>query len=141
MIEEIIIHEAVITLRMRLGQPHVFIHVKGYDVAEADFTGLVEFDQTLVGLQRCAAGRQAQHKRALGSRLERIDALDDMTGRPQTNVGRVMQRNKSHRAPFTIRETGQKAGSASGKTFHFLTPREGNVSPPFDFSNDKISFR
>ena len=58
MAEEIIPHEAVITLRVLFGQVHVLVHVERYDIAEGYFSGLVEFDEFSIHTERRTTGRK-----------------------------------------------------------------------------------
>lgn len=52
MLEEILVHEAMITLRVFHGEIHILIHVKGYNVLEGDAAFLVGFYQLLVHTNR-----------------------------------------------------------------------------------------
>jgi hypothetical protein len=81
-IEEIIIHEAMVAFWMLFWQADVFVHVERNNVFKADFASLVQFDQTFVGLQRGAAGWQTENKWALSRWFEGIDTVNNMTGRP-----------------------------------------------------------
>ncbi|MNG16260.1 hypothetical protein D3C84_1001540 [compost metagenome] len=96
MVEEVVVHEAVVALRVLGRQTHVLVHVEADHVLEAHFAGLVQLDQALVGRQRGAAGRQAQHEGAIAGRLERIDAVNDVTGRPETHLAGGLQRDQAH---------------------------------------------
>ena len=94
--EEVVVHEAVVALRVIFRQADVLVHVEGDHVLEAHFTGLVQLDQALVGIERSATGGQAQYERAIAGRLERVDAVNDVTGRPQAYLTGRFQRDQAH---------------------------------------------
>ena len=52
MIEEIVPHERVVAFGVLAGDVDVFVHIESYDVGEADFAGLVEFDKLFVHSER-----------------------------------------------------------------------------------------
>ena len=59
MLEEILVHEAMIALRVFHGEIHILIHVKGYNVLEGDATFLVGFNQLLVHTNRRRTSRES----------------------------------------------------------------------------------
>ena len=95
-IEEVVVHEAVVALRMFLGQPHVLVHVEGDHVLEAHLAGFMQLNQALVGVEQGAASGQTQHEGALGSGFERIDAVNDVTGGPETHLAGRLQQDQAH---------------------------------------------
>ncbi|VXA82643.1 conserved hypothetical protein [Aeromonas veronii] len=94
--EEVVVHEAVVALRVIFRQADVLVHVEGDHVLEAHFTGFVQLDQALVGVERGATGGQAQYERAIAGRLERVDAVNDVTSRPQAYLAGRFQRDQAH---------------------------------------------
>ena len=99
MVEEITVHEAVIAFRMLFRQAHVFVHVERYNVFEANLARFMHFYQCLIGSQRRAASRQTQHERTIGGRVERVDAVNDMTRGPFAHLFCCSQGNQSHCSP------------------------------------------
>ena len=60
-LEQILVHEVVVALRMPLRQTHVLVQVEGGDLREIQALILVESHQFLIQPQRGGAGSQAQH--------------------------------------------------------------------------------
>ena len=86
--EEVLVHEAVVTFGVILGNADVFIHIEGYDMFEGDATGFVGFDEELVDTFWTASCRQAEDEGALRSRGEVIDAFfsrEKLVSIPQEN--------------------------------------------------------
>ncbi|MNZ93705.1 hypothetical protein D3C78_1127840 [compost metagenome] len=101
-IKEITVHEGMIAFRVFLRQANVFIHVESHHMLKAYFTCFVHRNQMFVGFQRSTAGWQAEHKRTLRSRLECVDALDDMAGGPFADLCSIFQWDKSHLTPLGV---------------------------------------
>ena len=96
MTEKVVVHEAVVALGVIFRQADIFVHVEADHVLEAHFTGFMQFDQTLVSVERGATGGQAQYEGAIGSGFERIDTVNDVTGRPQAHLAGRFQRDQAH---------------------------------------------
>ena len=58
MIEEIVVHEAVIAFRVVHGNAHIFIHVEGYHVLERYLSGTIGLDEGVVHTHGRRTGRQ-----------------------------------------------------------------------------------
>ena len=63
MAEEVIPHEAMITLRVFFGQVNVLVHIKSHYITERHFTRFVEFDQSFVHTEGRRAGRETENER------------------------------------------------------------------------------
>ena len=100
MIKEVAMHKAMIAFRMLFRQPNVLIHVEGDNMLKANLACFVHLNQGFISGQRRTAGRQAQDKRTVRSRFERIDAVNDMPGSPFTDLFSCYQGDQSHCSPL-----------------------------------------
>ena len=69
-VEQVLLHEVAVALRMRRPQAHVFVEVERRDLREIEPLLPVQADQLAVQGQRRAAGRQAQH--AIGLSADQV---------------------------------------------------------------------
>ena len=65
-LEEVLVHEVVVALRMVLRQAHVLVEIEGGHLGEVEALVLVHPHQFLVEPQRRGAGGQPQHGVGLG---------------------------------------------------------------------------
>ena len=61
-LEEVVPHEVVVTLRMVAGQTHILVHVERFHVLERNAPLAVKFNQLLVHPQRRTAYQQHKFK-------------------------------------------------------------------------------
>ncbi|SBN21108.1 conserved hypothetical protein [Klebsiella variicola] len=99
-VKEITVHEAMIAFRMLFWQADIFVHIKGDDVFEANLACFMHFNQRFVGGQRSATGWQTQHERAVRSRFECINTVNDVAGSPFTDLLSGYQGDQSHSSPL-----------------------------------------
>ena len=93
-VEEIVMHEEPVALMMGLRQADVFVHVERHDVLEADFSGLVVFDEALIDAERGGAGREAENERLVA--LVAVDGGHDMVGCPFAHLVVVLLDDDLH---------------------------------------------
>ena len=83
--EKIFLHEKPIRLRVRRGQPDVFVEVERGDAAEIEALGPVEPDEFLIEPERRATGGEAED----GVRFFADDAGDDFGTEHATDLGGI----------------------------------------------------
>ena len=59
MLEQMLVHEAVITFRVVFREIDVLIHVEGDDILERDTSGLVSVDELLINTNRGRSSRES----------------------------------------------------------------------------------
>ena len=94
--EEVIPHEAVITLRVLFRQVHILVHIKGDHIAERHLSCFVQFNQGFVHAKRRTTGRETEHKRLALFRAKLINFFCYIVRSPLTQ--QVIRRfnNYSH---------------------------------------------
>ena len=80
--KEVVHHEPAVALGMVLVETEVLVHVEGHDVLERNLARLVDLDDLLIHAQRRRSGRQTEHERTVGGRLEIVYAPCDMVRGP-----------------------------------------------------------
>jgi len=85
-LEEVVKHVPVIALRVVFSDANILVHVEGDDVLEGNLPGLVGLHQLLVHPQWSSASGKTQDKHLTRARVEGIDPLDDILGRPLRHV-------------------------------------------------------
>ncbi|SAD71484.1 Uncharacterised protein [Enterobacter cloacae] len=102
-IEEITVHKAVVTFRMFLWQADIFVHVEGHNVFKANLARFVHFNQSFISGQGRAAGWKTENERTIGCWFERVDAVNDMTSSPFSDLFSCCQGNQSHYSPLKFK--------------------------------------
>lgn len=82
LVEQILVHEAVVALRMALRKPYIFIHVECDDILEGDLSGLVHSDELGIDIQRSGAGRQSEYEWLVGLLSLCLDGGGNVVGGP-----------------------------------------------------------
>ena len=95
-VEQVLVHEAVVAFRVLDRQADVFVHVEGDDVPEGKLAGLVHADQLGVGLDRGGAGREAEDEGFGGPGGFRTDRIRDVACGPQGRLMLVVSDNDVH---------------------------------------------
>src|SRR5258708_18148219 len=65
--KKVLLHEEMKTLRMRSGQPQVFVEIEAAGLREIEIAGAVQRNQFFVEPQWSAAGGQAQNNCGIGT--------------------------------------------------------------------------
>merc|ERR1719342_1625505 len=81
-LEEVIKHVPMITLRMVFWNSNIFIHVEGDDIFERYLASFVGLYKLLIHFQWSSSCRQSQNKHLIWARIESINSLDDIFGSP-----------------------------------------------------------
>lgn len=95
-VEQVAVHEAVVTLRMALRQTDILVHIEGNDILEAELAGLHHADEFGVSLDRRGAGAQAEHEGRVGARGFLTDFVSDVTGGPEGTFRRIVPDDNFH---------------------------------------------
>ena len=96
MLEQVLVHESVITLRVITCKINVLIHIEGFHVAETHAAFTVKFDQLPVRAQRGASGGKAQHEVAVRSGLVPVDAVTNVLCSPRADVVIMVEDDETH---------------------------------------------
>ena len=95
-VKQVAVHEAPVALGVAPRQAHILVHVERHHVAERQRPLLHKLHQALVRPNRRRAGRQAQHKWPLSSRLKLVDPLPDILGHKLAHSLVVFANNHTH---------------------------------------------
>ena len=100
-VEQVLVHEAVVALGMVLGKPHVFIHIERDHVLEGNLSRLDHADEFGIGLDGGGSGAKSEHEgySGLPGRLF-VDFCGDMVCRPQGAFGGGVSDNYIHLSVF-----------------------------------------
>jgi hypothetical protein len=75
MAEEVLVHEAVVALRVVPRDPNVLVHVESDHIAEGDLASFVALNKMLINPDGAASSGKAQDKRVLCRGIEGFDAF------------------------------------------------------------------
>ncbi len=86
MVEQILVHEAVVAFGVLDGQAHILVHVEGDDILERYGSGFYQANKFVVCFNRSGAGAEAQHERLGSARRFGVNLFCDVAGGPNRGL-------------------------------------------------------
>ena len=95
-VEQVPVHETVVTLRMALREADIFVHVEGNDILETEFSGLDHADQFGIGFNRSGPGAEPEDEGFAGAGRLFADLAGNVMRRPQGALCGIVADNDFH---------------------------------------------